>query len=512
MSGTPVRELITSIGFQLNDNQLKQADAAFRKLTRLAVGIGAALGAKKLYDAFSDNIERAAALGLTIERTAARFGLATNEVQEMGYAASMTGVSATQLAQNLKFMQRNAVLAARGNKQLAAEFGRLGVSITGSNGRILSAPDLLSRVADGIAQIKDPARRTEAAMRLFGRTGSEMLPLLMLGGKGIDALRARAEALGIVLSEGDVKALAGLRRSLIEVKLSLEGVWNRIVARMVPGLQRLIFEAERWIMTVRAFTSGTDHLGHVFDWVVDKASRFAEFMMIHLRYIGILAGVAIPALVGALFTLAGGWIAGFAIPLALGAAFIAFVAIVAAVAEDIYAFVTGQESLLGNLYEALIKRGVKPEDTWFYKAFYAIVTISAKAIKALDKLFGTYFEWLSFFDKAVPNASLPNRLMMAAMGVGRQIVTGETAPTTKSLGEDAWWAKKKEQYNQQSRIADAYTGALIRSGDLTISPAYNINITGTDSSTVAGELRPVLDKHTADLSQILQQVHTQVQQ
>jgi hypothetical protein len=64
----------------------------------------------------------------------------------------------------------------------------LGISATDASGRMKSADQVLLELADKFATMPDGAEKTAAAMKLFGRAGADMIPMLNGGSESIKGL------------------------------------------------------------------------------------------------------------------------------------------------------------------------------------------------------------------------------------------------------------------------------------------------------------------------------------
>lgn len=125
-------------------------------------GLGAAIitplaGAAKL---FSE-------VGSAISDMSARTGVATDHLSELVYAAEQGGASAADLETALKMMAKNGL-----------------------------DPNKFDETAAAIAAISDPAERVAAALKLWGKGGTKLLPIL----DSLAALRGEARSLGLTIS------------------------------------------------------------------------------------------------------------------------------------------------------------------------------------------------------------------------------------------------------------------------------------------------------------------------
>src|SRR3990167_1423855 len=77
------------------------------------------------------------------------------------------------------------------------------------------------------------------AMKMFGRAGVELLPLLLQGKEGIASLTAEADKLGLTLTEKDVEAANQFQDSLDRLKGASAGLMQQIGVGLAPVLTTL---------------------------------------------------------------------------------------------------------------------------------------------------------------------------------------------------------------------------------------------------------------------------------
>lgn len=136
--------------------------------------------------------------GTEIAHLAEKAGTSAEVISALAYAAKRCGVDSDGLAVGLKKMSVNIVAAARGGKEANESFAMIGASITEL---AAMSPDAQFRyLAERIKQIQNPTERAAAAVKMFGRSGSELLPLLNQGAEGIGRFEKRAKELGLVTS------------------------------------------------------------------------------------------------------------------------------------------------------------------------------------------------------------------------------------------------------------------------------------------------------------------------
>ncbi len=174
--------------------------------------------------AFAACAYAAADYGEQLVETSQKTGMAVEELGALKYAAEQSGVGFDQMRMGLTRMQRAAFEAARGSKEQADTFRMLGVAVQDASGGMRSGTEIFRDVAERIAEMDDPTARAALAMRVFGRSGAELLPLLQEGGAGIDELMQRAEKLGLVMSDQAARDAEEFGDAIDDLKLSAKGV------------------------------------------------------------------------------------------------------------------------------------------------------------------------------------------------------------------------------------------------------------------------------------------------
>src|SRR5690606_27393996 len=177
-------------------------------------------------------------------------GLATGSLQEYRYAAELAGVQQNTLDMALQRFTRRTAEAAAGTGEAKAALGQMGIALRDSSGNLRSTDDLLGDVADALTRVRNPADRVRLALKLFDSEGVAMVNMLRDGRDGLEAMRAEARRLGLVLDEDLLRAAerigdqlttvnrvieANLRAGLLSTLASNFGDLNDVVAD--PGFQ-----------------------------------------------------------------------------------------------------------------------------------------------------------------------------------------------------------------------------------------------------------------------------------
>ncbi|HYF35278.1 MAG TPA: hypothetical protein VD994_08330 [Prosthecobacter sp.] len=176
-----------------------------------------------------------------------QLGLGVESMQELHYAANQMGVSSQGFNRAIGFMTKSAGNAVLGNKQAAKSYALLGVSVRGANGQIKNSEQLFTDVMKGLEKIKDPIQRNAIAAQIFGKAGLQMTQMLENGTKGMEEMRKKARALGIVLSEDSIRAAEDLGDRIDTLWMSTKTIAAGIIADYVPAITSAINASQDWI-------------------------------------------------------------------------------------------------------------------------------------------------------------------------------------------------------------------------------------------------------------------------
>lgn len=234
-----------------------------------ALGGGAVVGgvlafAKKSSDAYGD-------LGSSVLKLQRVAGGSTTDVshlattmQQMGMDTDSTNALIGKFSKGL------------GTNEKAIQ--GLGVQTRDSKGHMLGFADMLPGLSDVFAKMPAGTERTALAMKLFGRNGTKMLPLLTKGSKGLKEMADEADKAGAVIGDKDT---AAVKKNIIakrKFNLAIQGVQVSLGRNLFPVL-----------------TAFTTFLG---EKVVPIIGTVVTFMQQHAGVIKIVAAVVIPLVAG----------------------------------------------------------------------------------------------------------------------------------------------------------------------------------------------------------------------
>jgi hypothetical protein len=220
-------------GLQRMQAKMKAFAASAKSIGAKMAGMGAAIRAP-----FAAAEGIFAEMGTQMADAAEKTGATVESLSQLKYAAEQSNVGFDELQNGLRKMQKGIGEAEQGNGEAVKSFRKLGISV--SELKSLSPDKQFELIADKISQVSDPAERAAISMEVFGKSGDELLPLLMNGAKGIDGLMKKADELGFTMSAADAESAKGLTQSLKTLWQTVQVAAFNVGASLAPALKELI--------------------------------------------------------------------------------------------------------------------------------------------------------------------------------------------------------------------------------------------------------------------------------
>ena len=157
-----------------------------------------------------------------------RTGVGVEALQAYGAAAKLSGTDVETFAKSIQKLSVNIGNAT--DEKSAKKFTALGIAF--EELKAATPTEQFEMVADALARISDPAERAAAAVKLFGKGGIELGPLFSEGPGALAKMREEAVALGQVVSEDSIKAIAAMNDAFDKVWMTVKGITGQIVGEL----------------------------------------------------------------------------------------------------------------------------------------------------------------------------------------------------------------------------------------------------------------------------------------
>lgn len=229
---------LNSAAFTRGLNQSRSSLRTFARGMRTVLA-GAAVGAAAFAVGFGRSMNRAVAHADDMYKAAQALGTSTESLTQLGHAAEMSGASFETLQTGLRRVSTALEDVASGSTgPTARAFDVLGISAQNADGSLRSIDDVIGDVADAFSRMEDGAQKTAAANAIFGRSGSQLIPMLNAGRDGIQAMREEADRLGITISERAGRSAEAFRDNLTRLRRSFTGIRNMVAEALLPVFER----------------------------------------------------------------------------------------------------------------------------------------------------------------------------------------------------------------------------------------------------------------------------------
>lgn len=199
-----------------------------------------------------------------IDKMSQKIGISREAYQELDFICSQSGTSVDNLQAGMKTLTTQLTNAANGSAASAEMFEKLGVSVTNADGSMRSQEDVMFDTMAALQGMENQTEKARLATQLFGRSGTELMPLLNGAAGSIDDMKQQAHDLGLVMSDEAVDAGVEYTDKLDQVKRSFAAAAAEAGTKMLPILTKL----GDWLIEkgVPAFEKLIGYVEKAFNW------------------------------------------------------------------------------------------------------------------------------------------------------------------------------------------------------------------------------------------------------
>jgi hypothetical protein len=280
-------------GLKSAQSKLASWGTAIRSTGLKMMGLGSAIAAPLLASA-----KASASAGAALYDMSQRTGMSVESLSRLGFAADMTGMSMESAEVGIRRMQRVISASVNGNKAAAKSLSEVGLAASDLAG--LSPEEQFGKISAAIIAIEDPTMRAGAAIKIFGRSGTELLPLM----SNLSALQAAGDNLGFTKSAADAKSAKEFSLVLQILAKSVKSLYNALGSAVGPTLKQwgkeiitIVLSARDWVKAHKDVIVSALKVGATI-MAVGAGMVVAGYAFIGLsKVFGVLAGIC-----GAVYT------------------------------------------------------------------------------------------------------------------------------------------------------------------------------------------------------------------
>ena len=199
-------------------------------------GLLAGLGVSLSVAGFATMIKSAIDAADHLNKLSQKIGISVEALSTLRFAAQLSDVSLETLQKGIKGLSQNIAEANTGVGDGAQVFDALGISVKNADGSMKSTEAVLLQVADVFANLEDGAVKTALAVKLFSKSGMDMIPFLNQGAAGINQLTAEAERLGLKLTTETARSAEAFNDNLTALKASSSALGIVLARDFLPEL------------------------------------------------------------------------------------------------------------------------------------------------------------------------------------------------------------------------------------------------------------------------------------
>ncbi|MCH8236175.1 MAG: hypothetical protein IIC29_08630, partial [Chloroflexi bacterium] len=173
-------------------------------------------------------------LGDEVQKMSLRTGFSVESLGELRFAMEQAGTSIQGFEVGVRRMAGFIEDARDGLATSTDAMDKLGLSMDDLAGK--SPEDAFFILADAIADVDDSITKAALAQDVFGRSGTQLLPLLEEGAAGMAALRQEARDLGIVMDQETANKAAKMQDAINSAKQSMNGLAITVGQVLAPAI------------------------------------------------------------------------------------------------------------------------------------------------------------------------------------------------------------------------------------------------------------------------------------
>lgn len=273
----------------------EKAGTALKALTQFTVA-----GVKAMATAVTGAVTALASLAVKAGQTADDLntmasvtGLSTKQLQEFAYASDLIDVSTETLSSSLKKLTMNMDSAKDGTGTQAEAFKKLGINIKDAQGNLRNNNEVFNETIRALGGIANETERDALAMQIFGKSATELNPLIEGGIDTLDDMAKKANELGLVLSQDALDGANAFNDQLDILKANGKGLFQvigaEIATQLAPAMQELNKYTEDVIKSLTtALNEGgleglaeeiSTQVGDAITKLVEKLPEIADFGM-----------------------------------------------------------------------------------------------------------------------------------------------------------------------------------------------------------------------------------------
>jgi len=247
----------------------------------VAVGITALAGASAMM------INQAVEAGDRIDKMSQKMQMSRQTFQELDYVFSQNGADISMMQTGMSNLAKAMEGARGGAKANVKTFQALGISLKDNNGQLKTSETVMFEAISKLQKMPESAKKTALSLQLFGKSATELQPLLNGNAKSVDELRKKFKDLGMGMSDEQVDSAVKFKDTMDTIQRTFAGLVNQIGASLLPSFQSLADKLVNNIPRIKATVTP----------VLSGIIKATSFLIDHFDALTVVGGVVVNAFI-----------------------------------------------------------------------------------------------------------------------------------------------------------------------------------------------------------------------
>jgi methyl-accepting chemotaxis protein len=229
-----LREILCSFGYEIDHAELSKGEAGINHMVESIGALGRHIGEAFAAYEIKEFVQKTVEGALQLNHAAIIAGTTAEKLQSLQFAAEASEVPVEALSMGLMRLQR--AMFASGNGAMGAGSAFKALGLDQKDLKTMDSTQAFVQVAQAISEVKNPAEQTALAMKVFGRGGAQLLPLLKEGKEGIAKLRGEVVALGGGYSGQYLENSKKYKEETVRLGMAWRSFSVLLTDRLVPAM------------------------------------------------------------------------------------------------------------------------------------------------------------------------------------------------------------------------------------------------------------------------------------
>lgn len=385
-------EVFALLGFEFDRKGLEDAESgvkgflagltkhfdAFKKASGIAAGLFAG---KEI----AESVVQLAELDDEAAKTAQSLGLSVQAFRTYSLGARLAGGSSEGFRMGLNHLSATLAEAQTGSKDAAKELTALGL---GGFKDIKTLDDALPLLFEHFADMPAGIIKTGAAIKLFGRSGAQMIPFLNEGADGLKELKERFADLAGVVTDADAKK----SEELVDSVTNLGAAWIGFKREVLKALRGPLMAMIKWVTDSIVGLRKLEERTHFFRRALTSIAAVAGLFMLRATFS--LLSSLVPKVTGYVLAFTRGITLAGAAAKAQAAFMLLGWFILANLVEDFVSFLQGKDSAIGDAIDGWFGEGSQEKVRAFFTSAWKEVSGFFKDLFSSSSKFDDDFKLL----------------------------------------------------------------------------------------------------------------------